>query len=178
MLLAALLGHPALFALIMIALSCQDIFGNEILRDNLRRIFAEFRCDVPEDDPRCALHAGRQTAARHYWLDRPQLLRIVLMMSATVLVLAFTQLSASFPVQLESVGLTGARAQVIATLSLAVIIVANELVMRNWRRVRDDELLTVEIAFDEAQSAQALQEKRRQAIGPPPGGGDPIPPAA
>lgn len=158
MLLAALLRHPTLFALIMVALSCQDIFGNEILRDNLRRIFAEFRCDLPDDDPRCALHAGRQLAARHYWLDRPQLLRIALMMSATVLVLAFTLLPASFPAQLASVGLTDDRVKIIATLALAAIIVGNELVMHRWRKARDEELLAVEIAFDEAQSARAMAE--------------------
>ena len=178
MLLAALLHHPTLFALIMVALSCQDIFGNEILRDNLRRIFAEFRCDLPEDDPRCALHAGRQVAARHYWLDRPQLLRIAVMMSATVLVLALTQLPASFPAQLAEIGLTGDRTRIIATLALAAIILGNELVMRNWRRVRDEELLTVEIAFDEAQSARAAAEKSAAGDLPATGGGDAVPPTA
>lgn len=177
MLLAALLKHPTLFALIMVALSCQDIFGNEILRDNLRRIFAEFRCDLPEDDPRCALHAGRQATARHYWLDRPQLLRIALMMSATVLVLALTQLPASFPAQLASIGLTEERTKTIATLALAAIIVGNELVMRGWRKVRDEELLTVEIAFDAAQSARA--EAAAAAGGDAaPGDSDPVAPTA
>ncbi len=61
---------------------------------------------------------------------------------------------------------------------VALIMIANELVMRNWRRVRDDELLTVEITFDEAQSAQALQEKAAASDQAPPGDGDPIPPAA
>jgi len=178
MLLAALLGHPTLFALIMVALSCQDIFGNEILRDNLRRIFAEFRCDLPDDDPRCALHAGRQLAARHYWLDRPQVLRIALMMTATVLVLALTLLPASFPAQLASIGLTDDRMKIIASLALAAIIVGNELVMRNWRKVRDEELLAVEIAFDEAQSARAMEETAVASRPAGPEGSDPIPPTA
>ena len=179
MLLAALLKHPTLFALIMVALSCQDIFGNEILRDNLRRIFAEFRCDLPEDDPRCALHAGRQAAARRYWLDPPQLLRIALMMFSTVLVLALTQLSASFPAQLAGIGLTVERTTIIATLALAAIIVGNELVMRGWRKVRDEELLTVEIAFDAAQAARAAAEAAAAAGGEAsPGDSDPVAPTA
>ena len=179
MLLAALLKQPPLFALIMLVLSCQDIFANEILRDNLRRIFSEFRCDLPEDDPRCALHAGRQVAARHYWLDRPQLLRIALMMSATVLVLALTQLPASFPAQSMNIGLTDDRMKVIAALLLAGIIIGNELVMRAWRKVRDEELLTVEIAFEDAQSARATAES--QAAATDRGkreGGDGVPPPA
>lgn len=179
--LAALLQHPALFTLIMIGLSCQDLLGNEILRENLRRIFAEFDCKLPEDDPRCQLHAGRQLAARRYWLERPQLLRIAGMMAATAMVLAVTLLPILFPDELAQVGLTKARIDIIATLALALIIVANEYVMRNWRRVRDDELLQLEIVFAEAQAARTAQAAASQAssveIGTPvdgdaPGTGD------
>lgn len=155
MLLAALLPHPALFALIMLALSCQDIIGNEILRDNLRRTFAEFDCNLPPDDPRCELHNGRQLAARHYWLDQPQLLRIAIMMIATVVVLAFSLLPFSFAARTSDFGLTMSLTMTLAALALATIIVVNELVMRRWRAARDDELLSVEIAFDEAMSARA-----------------------
>lgn len=154
-LLAALLQYPSLFALAMLALSCQDIFGNEIMRENLRRIFSEFDCDLPADDPRCALHLGRQAAARQYWLERPHLLRIAVMMVATVLVLALTVLPGSFPDQFASVGLTDARVRIIATLALVAIILVNELVMHRWRAARDEELLAVEITFDEAQAARA-----------------------
>ncbi|MES2916263.1 MAG: hypothetical protein V4753_14185 [Pseudomonadota bacterium] len=153
--LAALLHYPSLFALAMLALSCQDIFGNEIMRENLRRVFAEYDCDLPEDDPRCALHLGRQAAARHYWLERPHLLRIAFMMVATVLVLALTVLPGSFPDPLASLGMTPATINVIATLALVVIILTNELVMHRWRAARDEELLSVEIVFDEAQAARA-----------------------
>ena len=100
------------------------------------------------------------------------------MMSATVLVLALTQLPASFPAQLAEIGLTGDRTRIIATLALAAIILGNELVMRNWRRVRDEELLTVEIAFDEAQSARAAAEKSAAGDLPATGGGDAVPPTA
>lgn len=162
--LAALLQYPALFALIMIGLSCQDIIGNEILRDNLRRTFAEFDCALPDSDPRCQLHAGRQLAARHYWLDRPQLLRIAVMLVATALVLALTLLPVSFPGQMSEIGLTKTRADIIATLALALIIFANEYVMRSWRKVRNDALLTVEIAFDEAQERRGAPV---EAPGPP-----------
>lgn len=155
MLLAALLQHPPLFALIMLALSCQDIIGNEILRDNLRRTFAEFDCNLPEDDPRCQLHAGRQTAARRYWLDQPQLFRIALMMVATVLALALSLVPVSFAPQLSSLGLSASPVATLATLALAAVIVANEFVMRRWRADRDDQLLAVEIAFDDAISARA-----------------------
>lgn len=153
-LLAALLNYPSLFALAMLALSCQDIFGNEILRENLRRIFAEYDCDLPDDDPRCALHLGRQAAARRYWLERPHLLRIACMMVATLLVLALTVLPVSFPEHLASIGMTAAKINNIATLALVVIILANELVMHRWRAARDEDLLSVEIAFDEAQAAR------------------------
>lgn len=153
-LLAALLNYPSLFALAMLALSCQDIFGNEILRENLRRIFAEFDCDLPDDDPRCALHLGRQAAARRYWLVRPHLLRIACMMVATLLVLALTVLPVSFPDHLASIGMTAATINNIATLALVVIILANELVMHRWRAARDEDLLSVEITFDEAQAAR------------------------
>jgi len=153
--LAALLNYPSLFALAMLALSCQDIFGNEIMRENLRRVFSEFDCDLPEDDPRCGLHLGRQAAARRYWLERPHLLRIAFMMAATVLVLALTVLPGSFPDQLASIGMTSATTRIIATLALVAIILANELVMHRWRAARDEELLAAEIAFDEAQAARA-----------------------
>ncbi|MBN8631652.1 MAG: hypothetical protein J0L76_12430 [Rhodobacterales bacterium] len=155
MLLAALLQHPSLFALIMLALSCQDIIGNEILRDNLRRTFSDFDCNLPPDDPRCELYNGRQLAARHYWLDRPQLLRIAIMMIATVAILAFSLLPLSFAAQTSGFGLTMSLTATLTVLALACIIVANEFVMRRWRAARDDELLSVEIAFDEAMSARA-----------------------
>lgn len=154
-LLAALLNYPSLFALAMLALSCQDIFGNEIMRENLRRIFAEFECDLPEEDPRCALHFGRQSAARHYWLERPHLLRIAFMMVATLLILALTVLPVSFPEHLAGIGMTAANSKIIATLALIAIILANETVMHRWRAARDEELLAVEIAFDDAQAARA-----------------------
>jgi len=183
-LLAALLNYPSLFALAMLALSCQDIFGNEIMRENLRRIFAEFDCDLPDDDPRCALHLGRQAAALRYWLGYPHLLRIACMMVATVLVLALTVLSASFPEHLAGIGMSAAKIKIIATLALIIIILTNELVMHRWRAARDEELLSVEIAFDEAQAARAAAaEAERPAAGskpkddpppppdPPPGGG-------
>jgi hypothetical protein len=166
MLLAALLLHPALFALIMLALSCQDIIGNEILRDNLRRTFAEFDCHLPEDDPLCQLHTGRQTAARRYWLDHPQLFRIALMMMATVAVLAFSLLPFSFASQLSTVGLSAPLSAKLATLALSAIIVANEFVMHRWRADRDEELLAVEIAFDEAMSARAAAAAAEAEAGP------------
>ena len=154
MLLAALLQHPVLFALIMLALSCQDILGNEILRDNLNRTFANFACNLPEDDPRCALHSGRQAIARAYWLDRPQLFRIARMVLATVAVLALALMPVIFPDQLGVIGVTPAHVAMVSTLLLAAIILANETVMRRWRADRDDQLLAVEIAFDEAVSAR------------------------
>jgi hypothetical protein len=153
-LLASLLRYPSLFALAMLALSCQDIFGNEIMRENLRRIFSEFDCDLPEDDPRCALHTGRQSAARRYWLERNHLLRIAFMIVGTVMVGALTVLPGSFPERLASIGMTPAMIRTIATLALVAIILANELVMHRWRGLRDEELLSVEIAFDEAQAAR------------------------
>lgn len=161
--LAGLLQHPALFALIMIGLSCQDILGNEILRENLRRIFSEYDCKLPEDDPRCQLHEGRQRVARAYWLGRPQLLRIAAMMAATASILAVALLPVSFPEELAEIGLTKARVDIIAALVLALIILANEYVMRNWRAVRDEELLLLEIAFDEAQAARAAAAAERVA---------------
>ena len=62
---------------------------------------------------------------------------------------------------------------------LAGIIIGNELVMRAWRKVRDQELLTVEISFEDAQSARAAAES--QAAETDRGkrqGGDGIPPQA
>lgn len=72
------------------------------------------------------------------------------------------------------IGLTGDRTRIIATLALAAIIVGNELVMRNWRRVRDEELLTVEIALDEAQSARAAAEKSAAGDLPATGAATPL----
>lgn len=83
------------------------------------------------------------------------MLRIAFMMVATVLVLALTVLPGSFPDPLASLGMTPATINVIATLALVVIILTNELVLHRWRAARDEELLSVEIVFDEAQAARA-----------------------
>ena len=77
------------------------------------------------------------------------------MMVATVLALALSLVPVSFAPQLSSLGLSASPVATLATLVLAAVIVANEFVMRRWRADRDDQLLAVEIAFDDAISARA-----------------------
>ncbi len=154
------------------------MFGNEILRDNLRRIFAEHDPALSPDDPTTTLFKMRQAAARHYWLELPQLRRIVFMMIVTIAALAT---SVAFHLHKEQLACWGynvdALTAVVDTsvqLVLAGIILANEAVMQNWRNKRDAALLDAEIVFADSQEASAKATTNTQAPPTP----DVPPPAA
>lgn len=159
MLMAALLNRPGFFAMVMVCMWCQDLFGNEIVRDNLRRIFVEHPLELPENDPRLPLFAARQTAARQYWLERPQLRRILAAMVLTVLALALAVLGQTEAPVPDTAGSDRKAIHTAVTLLLAGIILTNEVVVRRWRRERDDRLLDAEIEFarkdEERRAAEA-----------------------
>lgn len=156
LLMAALLGNVEIFALAMICLWCQDLFGNEIMRDNLGRILAENPPQVVGDPDLLQLYQARHTAARQYWLFQPQLRRIVLALAATAGALAVALLPAFLARKFQITGFSDDHATMVARILLAGIIIANEATMRRWRAQREAALLEAEIAYDEARSARKV----------------------
>lgn len=153
LLMAAVLGSVTLFALAMICLWCQDLFGNEIMRDNLGRVLATHQPQVSGDDALLRLYQARHLAARNYWLDRPHLRRIVFALAGTALALAVSFLPAMLAREFGIDRFRQDSADVVARLAMAGIILANEATMRRWRATREAEWLEAEIALDTARKA-------------------------
>lgn len=155
MIMAALLDAPHFFAMAMICLWCQDLFGNEILRENLRRILVEHPVTPSPDVALNNLHANRRKAAERYWLGRGQIKRIVVMMICTVLVLFLSLSPITHPAGALGLVPSPHAVHVVAQLLLAAIILGNEATMVVWRRDRDALLLDAEIEFADAKEAAA-----------------------
>lgn len=165
LLMAALLGSVEIFALAMICLWCQDLLGNEIMRDNLGRILAENPPQLAGDPDLLQLYRARHAAARHYWLVQPQLRRIVLALAATAVALAVAFLPAFLERKFQFTGFGDSQATMVARLLLAGIIIANEATMRRWRTQREAALLEAEIIHDEARSARQAAAQTADPVG-------------
>lgn len=137
--LAVTMDHMPLFCLIMLVLSMQDAMGNNILRKNIVRHFLK-----PEFDPHATDLLGpfireRRAVALDYWVWKPQLERVSLMMFGTLIAFLAATAEPVFGVALWPHT---------ANFIVVAVIIANEVTMSMWRIERDRVLEDIETRQD------------------------------
>jgi hypothetical protein len=142
-LMAASFDRTLLLCAVMQFLLCQDAFGNNTLRRNILAHYFDPDLAPRADDPLRDRLLRRRQVALDYWVWRPHLTRIGLMMCVTALIAA-----------LSIAGQIGGHtiADPVLRLVLALAIAINEATMIWWRFRRDDALL----AIDDGGAAEAL----------------------
>lgn len=134
--LAAALHRLELYCTIVMGLWLQDTLGNASIRHNLRQYLDDDTYHLPPDHPDAPFFERKREIARHYWLEKPHLERIALMIFLTVVVLMLT-IS-------EELGLAIQLHPIFATGLMSAVILANELTMKGWRQTRDADILEAE----------------------------------
>jgi len=131
-----------LYCIVMLILNVLDIRGNSMLRLNLTRHFADPDYHPLEGDFYRPFINRRREVAAEYWIYRPQVERIGIMMIATMI--AFMLVSPQ--------GVFGFTVTKWLPYSIIVlVIVGNELTMARWRIVRDKALHAIEVDEEEAE---------------------------
>ena len=126
--LAWFIDNVKIYCLIVLVLNVLDIRGNNVLRQNLVRHFADQRFVPLDSDLHKSFIMRRRAAAEDYWINKPQLERIGIFMIATASAFLVSVSDAAF-----GVGVWPG----FAYLLLAASIMANEAVMYMWRRQRN-----------------------------------------
>lgn len=139
--LAASVKIVPLYCIILIVLNFLDTRGNSIIRQLITRMFLDARLAPPSDDPTREFIERRRAAAEEYWVARPQVERIGLMMIANgiALVIASGAMNQYLTFELWP-GLPH--------LIIMTSVLINEAVIRGWRLVRDDKLTAIRKDFD------------------------------
>lgn len=137
--LAFFADRPAIYALVSLILLLQDLNGNRLVQRNLARIlsgsFARYAAASPEHD----LVQRRRDVARAYWIERPHLERVALMIIGVSVALAIANAEATLGASLPAW---------IAVAMIAAVVATNEIVIAWWRHLRDAEFARIEDEFD------------------------------
>lgn len=139
--LAWFIDNIRVYCLILLVMNVLDIRGNNVLRQNLVKHFADERFIPADTDLHKEFILRRRAAAEEYWINKPQLERIGMFMIATVGAFLVSVSDAVFGVPVW---------QGLAYGLLFVSIISNEVVMHRWRRQRNAVL--DRISDDEAQA--------------------------
>lgn len=142
--LAAALSRLEIYVTIVLGLWLQDTLGNASIRRNLRRYLDDETYHLPEDHPDAEFFRRKREIARDYWLERPHLERIALLIFLTVIVMMTAISDRVFEFPLPAIVPTGL---------MSAIILGNELTMKSWRLTRDADLLEAETAHNQRVAA-------------------------
>ena len=138
--LALTVDHLPYFCLIMLVLSMQDAMGNNILRKNIVRHFLKPEFDPHQSDLLSPFIKERRAVALEYWVWKPQIERVSLMMFGTLV---------AFLIATENSLLGYEIWPYAANIIIMAIIIANEATMSKWRVERDLALEDIEARQDE-----------------------------
>lgn len=146
--LAALVKHIELYAIIVYLWAIGDLLGNASIQRNIMLLFRDKRYDPPPDDPTRDLILRRRAVAESYWIGRPQLVRITILLAVVgcAIMLTGSILTAEIPHKRE-----------IAYIIIMIAILVNTTAMAVWRRSRDDDLGNInddEMALLKARAGQ------------------------
>jgi len=140
LLLAWFIDNLLLFGAVMLFLLAQDAFGNNVVRRNILAHYFNRDFALRDDDPMTSRLKRRREIALGYWVWRPHLSRISLLMCGTALIVAGSMWEAAAKVP---------AADTIFRICLMGLIAGNEATMLWWRLLRDEALAAAELA-DEA----------------------------
>ena len=118
---------PILFVIVL-AMWVQDVLGNSTLQKNLRSHLANPDYQLEKDHRDFEYYERYQQIAKEYWLEKPQLERIVVLVFMTVLGLLMSISEQLFGLKIHN------------SFPIAVLvfnIIGNEVTMRTWREERD-----------------------------------------
>lgn len=139
LLLTYLIDQLPLYCIIVFVLNIVDIWGNNTIRTTLTEDFWKKGFAPPPDDPFREFSLHRADVIEEYWIRRPQLQRIGLMMIATSVAfsLCFSKELAGFSTP-----------RVIPYLVMIGMILANKYTMLSWRKKRDQALDQIDLEED------------------------------
>ncbi len=138
--LASTMDYLPLFCLIMLVLSMQDAMGNNILRKNIVRHFLKPEFDPHESDLHGPFIKERRAVALEYWVWKPQIERVSLMMFGTLIAFLAATAEPVFGISVWSHA---------PNFIIIAVIVANEATMSKWRIERDLALEDIDAKQDE-----------------------------
>lgn len=141
LLLGALVERISLYALVVLVINIMDVRGNSVIRRNLTRFFLDNRYVPLPDDPSGEFVLRRRAAAEGYWIARPQIERIGLIMIVMVIAILLSTPAALAEIAPAIGALPGKEA---AYILVMITILANTATMAIWRKSRDDILFAVE----------------------------------
>lgn len=146
--LAYFIDRIAPFCAIMLCLNVLDARGNNVIRQNLARHFRDPKYVPLETDIHKKFIMQRREAAENYWIRKPQIERVGVMMIGVVV--AFM---AAFSEQIFGFALW----EWVPVAVIIFTIAANEYTMGKWRVERDRELERID--------AEQEEEDRRRTEG-------------
>jgi hypothetical protein len=139
LLLMYLIDQLPLYCIVVFALNIIDIWGNSTIRTTLTEDFWKKGFAPPPGDPTREFSLRRADVIEDYWIRRPQLERIGLMMIATCVafLLCFSKEILGFSTPLA-----------IPYFVVICMILLNGQTMRSWRKKRDRALNQIELEED------------------------------
>lgn len=128
------------YAVVTLILNIQNMIGNRTIIQQLRKHFIEKETKIKIQYDEYA--SQKEKIAEKYWIDKPQMERIgLLMISACIIIIigySNTELNIKIPV-------------LVPYCITILTIIINELVMKIWRKERDDALAALELEHDHVQ---------------------------
>lgn len=150
----------ALYCMVLLLLNMMDFRGNAMIRQNLRQFLMREDLMPRETDADRHFVLRRRAVAETYWIERPQLERIMVMVFANVIALLIHLLPAILPTLAGLVNdpwLTYGK-DGLATAIIVGTILWNEGILSKWRKERDNKL--DEIDLDEEAAVYNAGEAR------------------
>jgi hypothetical protein len=148
------IDHLPLYCLFVVLMNVMDMRGNAMVRANLIAHFADARFVPPDTDQHRDFIMRRREVAAKYWIARPHLERIGLLMVA--IMVAFL---AYFSGEIFGLYLP----KEVPYLVVMAAIIANEATMFRWRGIRDRALDDIERAQEEANRQRSQEPAVRPA---------------
>lgn len=146
LLLAWFIDDILLFCAVMLFLLAQDAFGNNMVRRNILQHYYNPDFALRDDDPMTPRLKARREIAMDYWVWRPQLTRISMMMCATALIAAADIWGRAAGIDMGDK---------LLRCGLIGVIAVNECTMVMWRLNRDEALARVDAEPLTAKSTDA-----------------------
>lgn len=147
--LAITMDYLPLFCLIMLVLNMQDALGNNLLRKNMVRHFLKPEFDPHKSDLLTPFIKERRAVALEYWVWKPQIERVSLMMFGTILAFLAATAEPVFGILIWPQT---------AYFIIMAVIVANEATMSKWRIERDIALEMIEAKQDEFERSMNAEQ--------------------
>ncbi|MDP2618824.1 MAG: hypothetical protein Q8P46_01380 [Hyphomicrobiales bacterium] len=157
--LAWFIDRIQIYCVILMLMGIQDVRGNSFVRRNLAKHFIDQRYVPLDSDLHKPFIMRRREIAEEYWINRPHIERIGLMIVGFMLAFlaAISEQVIGIKVWKE-----------VPYLIVIFTIFANEVTMVRWRRLRDKALETVDLEQEHADRRRTGELTPEMTATPPP----------